>query len=170
VERGVEDADAVGVVDEARDVLGPPPRLLLLRRRPDGAGERAEAQRRAPGLALTAAAERPCAKRGAALVGVGLVGGSGWSHRSESSSACMETSAVSEWWRGSGGRRREISPPGLDVSEWREGDLAARSPSPRGQGAAGAMGGGGGGQRERRGRRRESERRRGGLVCGSWEE
>jgi len=93
----------------------------------------------------------------------------------------METSAVSEWWRGSGGRRREISPPGLDVSEWREGDLAARSPSPRGQGAAGAMGGGGGGrgrrragggggQRERRGRRRESERRRGGLVCGSWEE
>ena len=43
-ERGVEDADVVGVVDAVGDVLGPPPRRLLLRR-PDGAGQRAEAAR-----------------------------------------------------------------------------------------------------------------------------
>jgi len=40
-ERGVEDADVVGVVDAVGDVLGPPPRRRL--RRPDGAGQRAEA-------------------------------------------------------------------------------------------------------------------------------
>ena len=37
-ERGVEDADVVGVVDAVGDVLGPPPRRRrLLLRRPDGA-------------------------------------------------------------------------------------------------------------------------------------